>query len=55
MVTFIQKIKRRLGQRKGEKAKPLPRHIYLMEASGPEMQLYKVPQDWRSPRCHDVL
>ena len=55
MVTFIQKIKRRLGRRKEKKAKPFPRHIYLMEASGPEMQLYKVPQDWRSPRCHDVL
>lgn len=54
-MTFIQKIKRRLGRRKEKETKPLPRHIYLMEASGPEMELYKVPQDRRSPRCRDVL
>ena len=48
MVTFILKIKRRLGRRK-KKTKPLSRHIYSMEASGPGVQQHKVPQDRRSP------
>lgn len=40
--------KKEIGE-KEKKTKPLSRHIYSMEASGPEAQQHEVPQDRRSP------
>lgn len=41
--------KKEIGEKKKKKTTHLSRHIYSMEASGPEVQQHKVPQDRRSP------
>ena len=41
--------KKEIGEKEKKKTKPLSRHIYSMEASGPGVQQHKVPQDRRSP------